>query len=350
MDVTATSNTWKRVLRQSVAFAALWVCSYLFPPIAPFVSLLLPLIICPAFARGWLWFALGLPIAPLTAFLLGGGDWALVLMISVCPYLSLLLFAQARSRRIGLHAEIIGYFAAFVLGGLCMLARVSVLLGGDLFSQLSETIVSALQSSLQSGNILYRLVTLGVLAVPEAYADSAAIQLGNVILLDPGLQRELLNMLRLRLTESFTQWIPTYLMQGAVIVGVWTALLTARAHARRNAASQPTPAFRQLSLTRREQGYVLALCLIALVCGFMGSSLFSLLSTVTYAAFSAVYQLLGAAVAVEMLSRRHPNRLILYGLLIALVYLVVPFALFLLGVADQFLHLRGSNPNLPEEE
>ncbi|MCE5342868.1 MAG: hypothetical protein LLF96_04665 [Eubacteriales bacterium] len=350
MDVTATSGTWKKALWQGVAFAALWVCTYLFPPLAPFLSFLLPLIVCPAFEKGLIWFALSLPIAPMTAYLLGGGDWAMVLLLPVCPYLCLLVLSQARRRRIGLHAEIAGCFAAFVLGGLGMLARLGMLLGGALFPQLSDTIVTTLQHSVLGGGILYRLVTLGVLAVPDAYANSAAIQLGNLVVLDPGLQRELLNMLRLRLTESFAQWIPTILMQGAVIFGMWTALTTARAHARKNAAALPPPSFRQLSLTRSEQGYMLVLCLIALLAGFSEDSFLSVLSTLTYAAFAAVYQLLGAAVTVDLLSRRHPNRSVLYGVLTALVYLVVPFALFLLGVADQFIHLRSTGPQKPEEE
>jgi hypothetical protein len=194
------------------------------------------------------------------------------------------------------------------------------------------------------------LAALGVLTIPDAYAGTTTIQLGNMVLMDPGLQRELFNMLRLRLTEGFAEWIPTVLMQGGVLVGLWTALVTARVRARQNPSAAPAPTFRELSLTRAEQGYMLLICIATLLTGLSADSFLSLLSTLTYSCFAAVYRLLGAAVVLTLLSRRRPERIALYGLFAAFLYLVVPFVLFLLGVADQFMHLRGEDPQKKEEE
>ncbi|MDD3214030.1 MAG: hypothetical protein PHY64_10155, partial [Eubacteriales bacterium] len=178
--------------------------------------------------------------------------------------------------------------------------------------------------------------------LPDAYTGSRAFQLGNLMFLNPSLERELLNMLRLRLSEGFASWIPSLLVQGALIIGVFTALLTAHSRARKTPGATPAPLFRSLKLTRTEQGYMLALCLITLLAGLVDNTFLSLLSTLTYAGFSTVYQLLGAAVLIAMLSRNHPQRAPIYGILSALIYLAVPIALFLLGLFDQFIRLRSS--------
>ncbi len=350
MDVTATQGAWKRNLWRGVAFAALGSCAYLYAPLAPLLSLALPLVVCPAYAQGHVWFALALPVAPAAAWLLGGGDWVQALLLPLCAYLCLLVLSQIRRRRLSFHTEVAAYAAAFVLGALGMLARLGMALGGALFPQLSEAVISALQRSVLGGSVLYKLVALGVLTIPEAYVGTTTIQLGNMVLMDPDLQRELFNMLRLRLTEGFAEWIPTLLMQGGILVGLWAALATTRVRARLNPSSAPAPTFRGLSLSRTEQGYMLLLCIVTLLTGLSDDSFLSLLSTLTYSCFAAVYRLLGAAVVLTLLSRRRPQRIALYGLFAAFLYLVVPFVLFLLGVADQFMHLRGEDPQKKEEE
>ena len=95
---------------------------------------------------------------------------------------------------------------------------------------------------------------------------------------------------------------------------------------------------------------MLALCIGTLLTSFSDSSLTSLLCVLLYATFTTVYQLLGAAVMVFSLSRRHPERKALYAVLAGILYLLFPVALFLLGVVDQFVNLRAFGIHHQDQE
>ncbi len=348
MYATAIPGAWKKALWRGLAVAALWAVAYLFSPLAPLMALTLPLAVYPAFAQGYAWFAFALPLAPATAWFAAGGDAVLGLTIPLCPYLCLFADVLRRRYRLSLHGEAVASAGAFAVGAVAMLLRLSVLLGGSLFPRLAETVVASVGQSVTGGNLLYRLVSVGYLTVPETYADSAALQLGSLILIAPSLKQELLNMLRLRLTEGLTDWVPSLLVQGAVLVGGFSALSAARVRARKTGGELPR--FSAFRLTRQEQGAMLVLCIVTLLAAFAGDGFPALLSSLTYAGFSAVYQLLGAAVAVALLAARRPERIVWYGLLAAFLYIVFPIGLFMLGMVDQFVHLRGDGPQTPKEE
>jgi len=163
------------------------------------------------------------------------------------------------------------------------------------------------------------------------------------------LRHELINMLRLRLLEGFTQWIPALLMHAAVLLGLFSTVATERSTSRR-LPGIPAPAFQDLALTRGGQGYLLALCLGIVATSFTDNAFATLLCMLMYNTFSAIFQLLGAAVLVWMMARRKPNRAPLYGAFAAILYGLLPIALFLLGVADQFMHLRAAGIHHQEEE
>jgi len=342
MDATVTLGTWKRYLSHMITFGVLLGCAYLLPPLAFIVALSLSLIVCPAFSDGDTWYALALPLAPAIGFFISGGDAYFSLLLTMFPYLCLLVVAAKQRWRMTFLMEILLCTGAFLLSALGMLMRLSELLGGPLFQSLSQYVVDSIRSSLFGGSVLYRLTQFGFLTVPDAYRNSAGFQLGDFVLLNPSLQKELLNMLRLRLNEGFSQWIPSVLMQGSIILGLFTAIGTERARARKAGAHQPMPSFTLLRLSRREQGFMLALCICVVLASFSSNAITSLVYALMYAAFLAVYQLLGAAIMIFMLARRHPERKVLYGILATIIYLIFPVALFLLGVVDQFINFRTS--------
>ncbi|NLI22047.1 MAG: hypothetical protein GX418_10955 [Clostridiales bacterium] len=352
MDATATPGAWKRFVWQPLAFAALLGCVYLFAPLAFVLAFLLPLAVCPAMTEGKTWFALSVPLAPSLGYLLAGGDPIIGAMLPLFPFLCLPVVSFRRRLRISLVGETLLVTAAFVLSALAMLVRLSELINGPLFPGIAEYVVDTIRGSLYSGAILYRLTNAGVLTLPDAFANAMALQLGDLVWLHPALQTELLNMLRLRLNEAFTQWIPALLMQGGLLVGLLSTLAAERARARRDGTVPP--AFRQVRLSRREQGYVLVLCLGVVATSFSDQPVTALVCLLMYAAFSAVCQIQGAAVMVALLTRRHPGRAPLYGLLAALLYALFPLSLFILGVADQFVNLRAAgkriDPQNQEEE
>ena len=342
MDATATLGTWKRILWQSLSFACLACCAYLLPPAAFLFACALPLVVCPVSEKGDLKFALSLPLAPAVGYLLAGHDTVFAVALVLLPYLSILNVFLRRHWHWSFSAGTAGFIAAYVLSALVIVLRLNEQLGAPVFTQLSEYAVSRVEQSPLAGSILYRLLSLGYLDVPDAYRSAAMFQVGDLIWINPPLQTELLNMLRLRLSEGAFQWIPTLLMQGSVILGLFTALATERARICTAAETQGLPSFRMLRLTKREQGYLLTLCIGTVVPSLMDQTLPTLLCLLMYAAFAAVFQLLGASVFMYILSRRHPRRLPLYGALAAALYLLFPLALFLLGMADQFIDLRAS--------
>ena len=95
---------------------------------------------------------------------------------------------------------------------------------------------------------------------------------------------------------------------------------------------------------------MMVLCIATVLTSFSAHTFTAQLCMALYAAFSGVYQLLGAAVLVFLLSRNHPARTPLYGTLAAVLYAIFPFALLVLGMADQFMHLRTAGQSHQEEE
>ena len=350
MDATASLILWKKHLWQALAIGILFACAYLLPPLSLPVSLTLALIVCPAFIQGEVWFALGLPLAPMVAYLVTGGDILFALWIPLCPYLCLLTVSFAPRWRLSFSLEALLCVASYLIAALGMLARAGELLGGALIPQLADYATGKVQNSVMAGTILYKLTNIGFLTVPDAYRNAAGLQLGGMVVLNPLLQHELINMLRLRLNENLSVVIPSLLIQGALIVGLFTALFTQRARAHKLGKPETAPLFRTLHLPRREQGYMLAVCIGTVLTSFTDHSFVSLLCALLYAAFGAVYQLLGAAVLVFVLARRHPKRTVLYGFAATALYLLFPMALLLLGLADQFVNLRATTLNHQEEE
>ncbi|MEA4999839.1 MAG: hypothetical protein VB087_10675 [Candidatus Limiplasma sp.] len=350
MDVTASPGILKRTLWQAFALLALLAGCYYVPPLALLLAFGLALVVCPAFVRGDAWFALALPLVPAAAFLAGGGDLYLGLMIPLCPYLCLLFIGMRHRRSTSFTGQTLLAVAAVLIAALAMILRLGRLLGSPVALGLAEYMTAQVQNSLASGSILYRLTTVGYLTVPESYRSVAGLQFGDFVLLNPLLQRELVNMLRLRLVEGFAVWLPSLLMQGGIALGLFTAFFTARARAARPGSQGTAPLFRTLHLPRKEQRYMLFLCILVVLTSFSAHPFFSLVCSLAYAAFMAIYQLLGAAVMIFMLSRRHPERIPLYAAIAALLYLLFPLALFLLGMADQFIHFRATSLSQHEEE
>lgn len=352
MDATAAVGAWKKTAWQALALAALFALCYFWPLLAFGLMFLLPLAVCPAFSRGEFWFALGLPIVPLAACALAGFPLADALLTLLPSAMALAALQTARLSRADFTRITLLCIAAYLLAALAVLMRLRLQLGGELFSGMAAYAVSRVEGSVWSGNILYRLAAMGYLSIPESFRSVAGLPVGDYILLNPLLQRELVNMLRLRLHEDLALLVPQLLMQGALVLGLFTALRTARELARKDGKAAAVPLFRTLHLPRREQRYMLLLCVGIVLTSFSDSAFLSLLCTLMYAAFSGVYQLLGAAAMLYLLSRNHPQRAPVYGVLAAALYALFPLALFILGMADQFLHLRasGTHPQEHQEE
>ncbi len=251
-----------------------------------------------------------------------------------------------RKRKLRFDQLALGLTAATLFSTLPLLARASWLLDGALFAGLADLLTNTVGASDNCGSILYSLLNLGVLQAPAEYAGRAGLRIGQYVLLNPELRQELLNALRPRLEAWSEELIPSLLMQGSMIIGLFSALQTARVRV------QPMHrlAFRTLRLPKPYRGYVLFLCVGSLLLQLGTTDVTQITCTLMYAAFVTVYRLLGAATLIDLLGRKNPARSALHGVLAAALYVLFPLALFLLGLADQVIGLRGKGLIHKEEE
>ena len=68
-----------------------------------------------------------------------------------------------------------------------------------------------------------------------------------------------------------------------------------------------------------------------------------------YTLFETTFMLVGAAVLVCVFTAKHPRYKTLFGILAAVVFLLSPFVLFLLGMMDQTFHFRVKRSGRPDE-
>ena len=350
MEATAALAPWKKPLRQALLCGVAWLVAYLAPPLAPLLALALPLITYPLLTRGEDWLAIFLPIMPCLAFFIAGHDPVISLLLLFPSYLGFLPLRFGQRRIVPFSQVTLLCVAAVLISALLMLTRLSVMLGGPLLSQLAQWIVTQIQGSFNSGALLTRMVSVGYLDLPAAYSQTAGIQLGSIVWLNPLLQRELINMLRLRLYEDISSYLPMLLMQGSIIIGLFTSIRVFNTLQRKAKPDAPPQLFRTLDIPKRARGVLLALAIGTAITSFSADPVVSLVCLLMYATFAAVFQLLGAAVLVFIMAARKPKRAVLYGMLAALLYVLFPLALFLLGVADQLMHLRTTNLHHQEEE
>ncbi len=329
-----------------------------FPATAIVLAVMAPLLGCPLIGRREQWAAWLAALTPCAATLISGGNWLLALMLMLpgtsCMGCTLWLRSQ---KKLGAPMAAACYTAAYAASLTLVVLAASHALGAPLSQALSDLIVSRVEGSSQPGVLLYRFASAGLLSVPKAYRQANLL----LNLLDPGLIRQMLLSLRLTLTTAFAQTLPTLFVQLCLLGGLFTALRVQKLNCavlvvgqtadgeKKTQVMQP-PGFRLLALPRRGRGVLIVLALCSLLPFFAQGALIDTLSTLCYAAFCCVFQLLGAAVAVCMLSARHPERAPLFGVLAGVCYVLFPTALFLIGVVDQGLHFRAALLKLDDHQ
>ncbi len=356
MHAATAFSPFKRIALRILPVALAMAAVLLLPPLAVPMAFLLPLVVCPGqFSQG-LWFSLPLSLVPCAGLLLAGGDLPSSLLLLPCPCLCLLLTQWASRRKLSFTA------VAAMLSGLALLtqtlwwARVTALVGGDLFAGLAEQTVALLSASPNSGSLLYNLTQVGFLELPARFRENAGIPLGRFFVLNPALRIELLNALRFQLHGMLRTGIPSLLVQSSLIIGLFTALRATKELGRQAAATGaallqegeeplpperiPYPLFRAFRLPDAYRGYLLFLALASLGLAMAQGEVPALISTLAMVAFVTVYRLLGASVLVFLLCRRDPEWAFWAGLLACALYLAFPSVLFVLGMADQFMNLR----------
>ncbi|MCL1855667.1 MAG: hypothetical protein FWF86_08030 [Clostridia bacterium] len=366
MHFAEASSPWKQWGIQFVYIALLLGCVLLIPLLSVPMAFFMPLLICPVRAPRSLFFRLLLPLAPCTGMLLAGTDFSLCLLLLPCAYLCIGVIRLNRFSRVPV-TSIFLLLCLILLGTQALWwLRLGILLGGDLFPDLAEKTVESISQLSNSGNVLMQMVRVGLLALPAQSQNVTGFRLGNLVLLDPHLRIELLNALRFQLESLFRQGIPSLVVQCSLAVSLFTVLRTLRDRNKQSSSAtspvscakdreanrqvSPYPSFRTLRLPPAFRGHILLLVVGSFALGLMEGPVPALMSSLMTAAFSSVYQLLGAAVVVHYIGAKRSSRLKLAAILAVVLYLTFPTLLFMLGLADQFLNLRAIVPSYQEEE
>ncbi len=366
MHTLPARSPWSQIGLFTLAAVFMLACVLLYPPLCVPLALCMPLLACPAQARVGLWAALLLPLVPGIGALLAGGDSGLCLLLLPSPYLGLLWTHWARRRKLSFAMMSMGLSGILLFCQVLWWSGMLAKYGEGSLPGLAGHIVTSLSTLPTSGNLLVQLVQAGFLPLPEQFRQSMGIQLGGLTLLNPLLQADLLNALRFRLQDLLTRLAPAFLMQTSLVLGLCTALRTSKAFGRTNAQPiailfrsgdkeirrqiLPYPLFRTLRFPREYRGHLLFLMLVSLLLSLLEGPFPALLSTLLYAAVSTVFSLLGASVLVFFVTRNHPRRAVLAGILAVLCGAVFPTLLLLLGVLDQFISLRSAAPYHQEED
>ena len=314
----------------------------LFPFACPILALVTPLLGCPLVGHRRQWAAWTAGALPAAVSLLGGFDplYSLSLLLPGLLPLSLTLWLRAR-KKLAAPSVILLFIAAYAAALTLVVAAAVHALGAGLAEGLTELAVARVAQSDEPGLVLYRFALAGLVSVPDSYQGGVL----PLFLLDIDLVRQMLLSLRLHL--------PSLFVQACMLGGLVTALRVQHLNCamlivgpdpdhpggRKTRVASP-PGFRLLMLPAHLRWALCLMAVASLVLIASEGDLAQTLGQLFFAAFTCAFQVAGAAVLVCMLASRAPDRAPLYGALAAVLYVLFPMVLFLLGVTDQALHFR----------
>lgn len=317
-------------------------CTLLWPVTALPIGALMPLVCCPMAVAAGLPYALLLAALPSVALLLRTSLPLAALCAFSFSAFSLPACLMARRHKLGVSGLALCLAGAMAAGSALAVLCLATVAGGNVFTGVGDLVLRQIDQSPYGNAMLASLLRSGFMEMPRQYVGTSIFQLGDYAVMDAGLRLELMKMLHLRLTETMRSFLPSLLVTLCMLVGLGSVMLTANAWGRRQLPPAPSPDIRMLRLTKPLRGYAAVLAIGALIFGLTSDAIFGLVGTMMYAAFSTMYEVLGASMLLFTLSSRFPKRMWLHIILALILFLVFPTALFLIGLADQFLNFRAS--------
>lgn len=317
------------------------------PQLAMPLSLLLPLLACPLTGKKQEPLAYLAAAIPAVASLIAGYDglYAVSLaLVTAFPLAATRLLPP--SRRVGLEGTL-WYMGAVAAGLLAVMASATWALGGPLWQKLTDGWIQALSHYEKAGLLLYRFAASGLIPMPEGYENSQIL----MHVFEPAVIRQMLLSLRRVLESLMFDMLPMFFIQASMIVGLFTALrvqringvvlvLEARTVTEKKARVAVPTGFRMIALPPKVRWPLTMMAMAALVLWMFDDSLSQILGQMCYSTFETAFMLVGAAVLVCLLSAKHPKKKSLFGVLVAALYVIAPFLLFLIGLTDQTFHYR----------
>ena len=311
------------------------------------LSLAVPLLACPMVGRREEPAAWASAVVPVVASLLKGYDplyAASLLLIGALPLLITRLVPM--KQRPG-PKGILMYLSAIAFSLTVVLAMAVRMLGGPLQYTLAEAFTEWVAQSPHKQMLLQQLAINGLISVPEGYTAQGL----TGVLMEASYSREMLMSLRLTAERLIAQELPSLFVQSCMIVGLFIPLRLERVNGvllvveTRTASDKQTrviapPSFRLLAMPRSIRITAFALAMAAFLLLMVADSFSYTLGQLCYAALETMFCLLGAAVMVFVYTKNDPDRKTMAGVLAAALYVLAPFVLFVIGLADQTFHFR----------
>lgn len=354
MQAISLNPQRQRIISKQIILAVLAVLAACVPALGLPLALLMPLFSCPLIGGKEQWTAyVTAPLPAVFALLhhMPPVYAAGLLLVAAAPVAATAILGKKRT---GTPMVFPLYsFLVAVACGIALLGLVPDPTTQGLPQLLADRVEAFVMKHPQRTQFLYQAMSTGLLPVPKGYTHVTLLNL----MLDPVFLSELrlsLNSLVLRQAES--NLLSLY-VNVCIVLGLFTGLRVQRL---RNAyllvdKSSPekirvamTPGFSMLTIPAGWHMVMAAFLLVYLLC-LGAEGYLNILSRLMYHTFETVYQLQGAAVVCSWFMHKDPDKRTLGGIVAAVLYVLAPFALFVMGCFEHMFPFRSRTEDDNEE-
>ncbi len=337
----------KLMIRSQITLAVLVVVMAFAPNLCLPLALAMPLVSCPLIRDKAQWTALITAPLPAVIALLYGGSWPYALGLLVVVAGPLVLTAVMNRRQSASPTALLLYMLVYAFTTLLALWGLFWQPGQAASSWpeiLADYVEMAVYASPQRIQILYQAMASGVLPVPEGYSNVTILNLT----LDPVFLNQLRLELNFRIRQTVESLLPALYVQVCMICGLFTGLRVQRLRHAYLLVDQKepqkvrvaiSPSFSMLKIPRSYRWTLGMMALFSLTM-YVSTGVMQMLALLAYHTMKTAYQLLGAAVVCYMTPRRNPESRAPGGILAAMLYLLLPMALMIIGFMDDVFGFR----------
>lgn len=335
------------MIRSQITLAVLVVLMAIAPGLCLPLSLVMPLMACPLIRDKSQWTAFVTAPLPAVIAVLYGGSYLYGLGLLAVVAGPLVLTAVMNRKQSASPTALLLYMLVYAFSTLLALWGLLWQPGQPMAGWpefIANQVERAVYASPQRIQILYQAMASGVLPVPEGYSNVTILNLT----LDPVFLNQLRLELNLRVRQAVESLLPSLYVQVCIICGLFTGLRVQRLRHAYLLVDQKepqkvrvaiSPSFSMLKLPR---SYRLALGLMALfsLTMYVSTGVMEMMALLAYHTLKTAYQLLGAAVVCYMMPRKNPDSRAPGGILAAMLYLLLPMALMIIGFMDDVFGFR----------
>ncbi len=321
-----------------IAYAVLLSASLFSPPLFMVVCLLSPalLAVC-GISCGLAPMAAFALLLPAAAWLLSGGILMPVLcVLYLWPFL--IVHAYCFERKIPFWKSAAAHVAALAISQTALLMVLRSYVGGDLFAGGADYLVQLVSDSPNGSQYLLYLHMIGILPLPADMNPTLNILIAEI--LKPSARIELLNSLRRFLELYLPSFLPSLLIKNAILAGVFGVVFPIQAARRLNIPVVKMESFTKWHLNSSAGFKVLLLGLGTLLPSIFSGSYLLLAGSMMWEAFFTIFVIQGAAL-LDFFRTRTGASAASRWLWPCVIYATMPMLLFILGIADQFMNIRG---------